>query len=72
MAYLDINRLFTYHPPQGDQGLRYQELRTAAKAYAEKIVALTPESAEQTLAIRAVQQAAMLANAAIAINEVRE
>ena len=72
MAYLDIERLFTYHPPQGDQAERYGKLRDAAKAYAKTIVALSPESAEQTLALRHVQEAAMMANAAIAVNEVRD
>ena len=70
MAYLNINRLFSYHPPKGDQAERYGRLRDGAKAYAELIVSLTPESSEQTLAIRAVHEASMLANAAIAVNEV--
>ena len=69
MTHLNLEGLFTYHPPVGDQAARYEKLRAAAKAYAEQIVALTPGSPEQTLAVRAVQQASMMANAAIAINE---
>ena len=67
--YLDLDQIFTYHPPFGDQADRYAKLRAAAKAYAELVVELTPASAEQTLAIRDIQRAAMMANAAIAINE---
>lgn len=69
MAYLDLDKLFTYHAPKGDQAERYGRLRAAAKAYAEQIAALTPECPEQTLAIRALQEAGMWANAAIAIGE---
>lgn len=67
--YLDLDNIFTYHAPLGDQAERYTRLREAAKEFAKLIVELTPESAEQTLAIRDVQRATMLANAAIAINE---
>jgi hypothetical protein len=66
---LDLARLFTYHPPQGTQPDRYARLRDAAKAHAAVIAELTPESPEQTLAIRAVHLASMHANSAIAVNE---
>lgn len=72
MAYLDLDNIFTYHPPVGDQSEKYQKLREKAKEYAQLIVDLTPQSAEQTLAIRKVQEASMMANAAIAINEGQE
>ena len=67
---LNLKNIFTYHAPSGSQVERYAELRAAALAYAETVVRLTPASAEQTLAIRSIQQASMMANAAIAINEV--
>lgn len=67
--YLDLENLFTYHPPFGTQLERYQALRAAAKRFAEAIIDYTPVSAEQTLAIRDVQRAVMMANAAIALNE---
>lgn len=66
---VNLDRLFKYHRPRGTQPSRYAELRKAARAHADAIVAHTPESAEQTLAIRAVHQASMLANSAIAVNE---
>lgn len=67
--YLDLDEIFTHHTPFGDQAERYTKLREAAKAYAQLVMELTPPSAEQTLAIRDIQRASMMANAAIAINE---
>jgi hypothetical protein len=69
MAFLNIEELFSYHPPKGDQVGRYERLREGAKTYAKLIAELTPESAEQTLAIRAVHLASMHANSAVAVNE---
>jgi len=69
MPKLDLDNLFKYHAPKGDQVERYAKLRDAAKTFAEAIEELTPESPEQTLAIRKVHDAMMQANSAIAINE---
>lgn len=67
--HLDIEKLFTYHAPYGDQVARYQALREQALAFAEEIELRCPASAERTLAIRRLQEAVMWANASIAINE---
>jgi hypothetical protein len=64
-----VRKMFTYHPPHGDQGDRYQRIRDAALALAMEILSCAPDSAERTLAIRAAHRASMDANAAIAINE---
>ena len=69
MKQEELNNIFTYHSPVGDQAERYGQLRACGKSLAESIVALTPSSREQTIAIRKVQEAVMFANAAIAINE---
>jgi hypothetical protein len=66
---LDLARLFKYHKPTGTQPDRYARLREAAKTYAAVVAELTPESPEQTLAIRAIHLASMHANSAIAVNE---
>jgi hypothetical protein len=66
---LNLDRLFRYHRPEGTQPDRYARLRAAARAYADTIAELTPESPEQTLALRAVHLASMHANSAIAVNE---
>lgn len=65
----ELARRFTYHPPKPGQPERYVELRETARALAWKIVRLTPESAEQTLAVRKLEEAVMWANAAISRNE---
>lgn len=69
MSKSELNNLFSYHPPKGDQVDRYGKLREAGKALAETILECTPPSADQHAAIRKVREAVMTANAAIACNE---
>ena len=64
-----IERDFTYHAPKPGQPERYQELRDAAKALALKIVALTPSSREQSMALTHLEEAIFWANASVARNE---
>lgn len=64
-----INNNFTYHKPFGDQPAKYEELRNAGKALAEKVVALTPASREQSVALTKLEEVIFWANAAIARNE---
>lgn len=66
---IDVDNRFTHHPPQGDQAQRYEQLRGRAKSLALEIMSLTPPSREQSLAITALEEAVMWANAAIARNE---
>lgn len=60
---------FTYHAPKGDQTARYEMIRAGAKTLALDIIALTPASREQSIALTNLEQAVMWANAAIARNE---
>ncbi len=69
MAKNSLDRIYTYHPPQGTQQARYVQLREAARTFAQLIQDLTPPSREQSLALTDVQRACQMANAAIAINE---
>ena len=69
MEIKDIESIFVYHKPFGNQPERYQELREKAREFAEKVVMDCPDSREKSLAITNIQQAVMWANAAIAINE---
>lgn len=64
---LDVDTIFTYHPPVGDDSQRYEAIRAAAKELAKVIVAVTPACADQSAAIRHVREAVMTANASIAI-----
>lgn len=65
-----LEDVFSYHPPTGTQLSRYAAIRAAAKRFAEEILDNSPGSPEQQLALRHVQMATMLANAAIACNEI--
>lgn len=63
-----INR-FTYHVPKNDQAERYQRIRSAALHFATLVNELTPPSREQSLALTAIEEASMWANASIARHE---
>lgn len=65
----DINRRFTYHPPKPGQPEKYQRLRDEAKALALRIAELVPDSREQALALTALEECVMWANAGIARRE---
>lgn len=64
---LDLDHIFKHHPPSSDQIPKYEELRAAAKTFAETIVRLTPPCADRVAAIRKVREAAFTANSAIAL-----
>ena len=65
----ELENRFTHHAPRGDQAARYEVLRAAALAFAKMIVELTPCSPEQARSLNSLDEAVMLANAAIARNE---
>lgn len=69
MTNEQIENIFTYHKPFGDQPQRYQLIRDTARLLAATINAACPESREKSLALTNLQQAVMWANASIAINE---
>ena len=64
-----LDSIFTYHAPFGDQAERYNVLRNSARDFAHLINTVCPESREKSLAITNLQQTVMWANASIAINE---
>lgn len=65
----DLDNLFVYHPPKGDQAARYEKISKAAKEFARVVLENTPACADQTVTIRKIVEARMSANATIAINE---
>ena len=69
MTDAQIDNIFTYHRPHGNQPGRYEHLRNQAKHLAHAINNSCPESREKILAITNLQQAIMWANAAISLNE---
>lgn len=68
MTNQDIDELFSYHRPMGIQTQLYEALREGAKQYALLIMDHAPPGPERTLAIRALHQASMHANSAIAVS----
>lgn len=60
---------FTHHAPKGSQAQRYTELRATAKAFAQMIIEMAPQSREQSLAITKLEEVVFWANAAIARRE---
>lgn len=63
------DNVFTYHKPHGDQPQRYEDLHAAARHLAQDIIAMTPASREQSIALTKLEEAIFWANAAIARNE---
>lgn len=63
----ELDNIFTYHAPVGDQVERYKRIREAAKNLAQVIVDNTTPSPEQTLAVREVEIACMRANQCVAL-----
>lgn len=66
---VQLENRFVHHPPKGDQGERYSQIRAAILDAAKRCVQLTPASAEQAKALGALDHAMFLFNAAIARNE---
>lgn len=62
-----LTEIFTYHSPKGDQPKQYAAIREKALEMAQVIVSNTPQSADQTAAIRLLREAVMTANAAVAL-----
>lgn len=66
---MDLNNVFTYHPPKEGQPQKYESIRAKAKELAELIVESCPESREQSLALTNLEQSVFWANASIARHE---
>ena len=62
----DINNWFQYHAPTEEQVLAYNEIRTAAKIYAETVNKHVPDGADKNAAMRTIRNSVMQANLAIA------
>ena len=64
---MDLDNIFTYHPPTREDLEKYQALRDGAKEFARIVLANTPRCADQTAALRKIREAVMVGNAAIAL-----
>lgn len=65
----ELQRNFTYHPPQQGQPQRYERLRDEGKSLARRILEECPPSRERSEALTNLEQAIFWANVAIARNE---
>ena len=64
---MDVDHVFTYHAPTHEQWAKYEAVRQAARNFAVVILNDVPAGADQSAALRKVREAAMTANAAIAL-----
>ena len=65
----EVERLFTYQPPSGNQPDRYKAINEKAKDLVLAIVENCPPSDDTEAAVRKVREARMTANAAIALED---
>ena len=61
-----LEDIFTYKKPEGGQPAQYENVRKAGLAMAKAILNLTPKCPDQSVAIRAIREAVLWANSAIA------
>lgn len=66
---VEIRRRLGYHPATEVTGPIHDNLREAYIALADYVVAHTPGSREQSLAMTALQESLQWANAAVACNQ---
>lgn len=64
-----LDNWFTHHPPKDEDIVAYKTIRDAGKTFAKIVRDHTPESADQTVAIRKIREAVMNANAARACHQ---
>ncbi len=64
-----VEDCFTYHPPRPDQLPRYVIMRDKGKELATLFAHFVPEGREKAMALSALQNAIMHANAGIACGE---
>ena len=67
MTDADIDHMFTYHAPTDEQKVKYEAINSVFRAAAKIVLSQCPGCAEQTIAIRKLQEGRMMANAAIAL-----
>jgi hypothetical protein len=65
----DLDNIFTYHAPKGNQNERYERIRERAKGWALLVLEMCPDSRERSLALTKIEEAVMWANASIGRNE---
>ena len=67
VSHANVDDVFSYHTPEGDQPSRYEVIRFSARDFARVLLDNTPPCADQQAALRLLREAVMTANAAIAL-----
>lgn len=65
---LDIEKMFAFHGGTPETIPLHTQVRAQLKVTAQMLAGITPKCAEQTIAIRKLQEAMFYFNAAIALN----
>lgn len=68
MPNLDLEKIYTYHPPKGDQPALYDAIREKTKALAKFVQDSCPDSRERAVALTHLETFAFWTNASIARN----
>ncbi len=68
----NVDQIFAYHPPIGDQQVRYDAIRSSARSLAHVILDNTKIRPDQQVALRKLRECVMTANAAIALEGVEQ
>jgi hypothetical protein len=64
----DPHYVFSHHTQPPEKMVHHEAIHAGAQQFAETILAHTPPSSDQTTALRLLREAAMMANAAIALD----
>ena len=64
----DPEYVFSHHAPTPEKLHHYDAIHEGAKRFAQVILANTPAGADQRAALRLLREAAMMANAAVALD----
>lgn len=64
----DLDNRFEYHAPTGNKASRHEYVRVRMRKLADIVDDIAPDCREKSLAITALEEAMMWANAAIARN----
>ncbi|MEI9953622.1 MAG: hypothetical protein WDO74_32725 [Pseudomonadota bacterium] len=64
----DPEYVFKHHPVTPEKLTQFDAIHAAARHFAEVILANTPEGADQRTSLRRLREAAMIANAAVALD----
>lgn len=66
---IDIDHLFTYHPPKPEQIPKFEAITEAARNFAQVVADNCPESDRTERVIDKIIETRMAANAAIALED---